>query len=800
MSSRDSKKIIFTREENCLGCNKCIARCPIPEAHIAYEVNGLTKVKVDPTKCINCGHCIEVCDHNARDYIDDTERFFEDLKNGKEMAIVASSSIFVNIPYYKKLFGYLKSLGVNNFYNTTIGTEISIWAFLKYFNENKDNENLKSFINQSCPAIVHYVERYKPELIDYLIPIQSPEICTSIYVNNNQNIKNDIAYISPCVGKKEEINDTNTGGYITYNITFQKLLKYLNDNNMYLSKYEEVDFDKNPVPDGFGLITSSSGGLTDFLSRFFNDKWIRNLNGPRLSFMYLKQYMERVERDKALPDILDITSCIHGCNKGTACVRGSDVDDIDKKLYEFKKDFETNNSFDNYEPFNWCDNNLNYEDFVRKYNDKSYFIEQYKEPYELEYDKVFKDLHKPDCTSRQINCISCGYGSCKEFARAIFNQSNIHSNCIFYNRKILEVEHLKEELISIVNHELRTPLTSILGSLSLVTNQTLEDVPIKTKDLIDIAYNNCVRLVGIINDILDMEKIAAGKMEFSFETVSLRELIEYAVKSNIPYAQKFNVKLTVIDELPYNSKIYVDKNRFFQVMTNLISNAVKFSNPNGEVLIKLNKQNNFLRISVQDFGVGIPEKYKSRIFDKFTQAAHVSNRSRGGTGLGLNITKSIVDRFSGKISFESELGKGSTFFIDLREKLESRDNKSPHILHVEDSEIILSIVEKVLTPVAKLTQARTYKEAINLIENEKFDLVIVDITLPDGSGLQLLPLIDSSVPTVIFSGEEENVETTKNLDKKPDAYMTKTTVNSDKLINLIQAMLSEIIEKNKTTF
>ncbi len=796
MSNRESNEIIFTREDNCLGCNKCIARCPIPEAHIAYEINGLTKVKVDPTKCINCGHCIEVCDHNARDYLDDTERFFEDLKKGKEVTIVASSSVLLNIPDYKKLFGYLKTKGAKHFFNTTIGTEISMWAFLKYIDENKDNEKVKSFVNQYCPAIVHYVERYKPELIDYLIPIQSPEICTSIYVNKHKKLSQDIAYISPCVGKKEEINDPNTGKNIKYNVTFKKLLKYLDENNIYLAEYDEVDFDRSEMSDGFGLIVSSSGGLTDFLSKFLDDKWIRSLGGPRLSFMYLKQYMERVEQEKALPDILDITSCIHGCKKGTACAEGIDIDDIGKKLYEFKRDFEKNNSFDYYGPFSWCDSNLDYENFIRKYNDKSYLIEQYKEPYDLEYDQVFKELHKPDCTSRQINCISCGYGSCKEFARSIFNNSNIYSNCIFYNRKVLEVEHLKEELISIVNHELRTPLTSILGSLSLVTNQTLEDVPVKTKDLIDIAYNNCVRLVSIVNDILDMEKIAAGKMEFSFETASLKDLVDYAVKSNIPYAQKFNVKLTIFDNLPYNSKVYVDKNRFIQVMTNLLSNAIKFSHPNSEVLIKLDKRNCYLRIAVQDFGVGISEKYKSRIFDKFTQAANVNNRSRGGTGLGLNISKSIIDRFSGNISFESELNKGSTFYIDLREKLEAKENKSPHILHIDDSEMILSIVEKVLVPVAKVSQAKTYKEAINFIEKEKFDLVIIDINLPDGNGLQLLPLIDSTVPKVIFSGEED-IETTKKLENKPNAYMTKATANPDKLVNLIQAMLSEIIDKNK---
>ena len=177
-----SNNIVFTNEENCAGCNKCIAECPTQFANIAYLKDGKNKIKVNPDKCINCGHCMEVCDHKARDYNDDTENFFMDLKKRIKISIVAAPALRHNFENYRKLFGYLKSLGVNVIYDVSFGAEITTWAYLKAIKEY----NINSVIAQPCPSIVNYIERYIPNLISKLAPIHSPTLCTAIYLKNIQ--------------------------------------------------------------------------------------------------------------------------------------------------------------------------------------------------------------------------------------------------------------------------------------------------------------------------------------------------------------------------------------------------------------------------------------------------------------------------------------------------------------------------------------------------------------------------------------------------------------------------------------
>lgn len=233
-----------------------------------------------------------------------------------------------------------------------------------------------------------------------------------------------------------------------------------------------------------------------------------------------------------------------------------------------------------------------------------------------------------------------------------------------------KIEKMKNEFVSTVSHELRTPLTSIKGALGLVTSGALGVLPEKINDLIMIANNNCTRLTNLINDILDLEKIKAGKYEFLYEDLEVNSLLEQAVILNQPYADHFGMiinKVSKIDE----AYIRVDKNRILQVISNLISNAVKFSNPRGKVTILAKKENNKIKISFSDKGIGIPEEAKDKIFTSFSQVDSSDSRSKGGTGLGLSICKLLVEKMGGEIGFNSKIGEGSTFFFTLPTILKS---------------------------------------------------------------------------------------------------------------------------------
>jgi PAS domain S-box-containing protein len=227
-----------------------------------------------------------------------------------------------------------------------------------------------------------------------------------------------------------------------------------------------------------------------------------------------------------------------------------------------------------------------------------------------------------------------------------------------------EVERLKSEFTAVVSHELRTPLTSIRGSLGLILGALSASLPQKVRDLLEIAQSNCERLVLLINDILDIEKFSAGQMRFEIATVRVAEITLQAVEANEGYARKFNVRIE-LEPVETHCRISVDPHRFVQVMSNLLSNAIKYSPQGGQVRVQVERRGDCVRISVHDQGPGIPEDFRERIFEKFSQADASTTREKGGTGLGLHIARRFVEHMQGRIGYESETGRGSTFWVEF---------------------------------------------------------------------------------------------------------------------------------------
>ncbi|PCK02916.1 MAG: hypothetical protein COA42_21815 [Alteromonadaceae bacterium] len=234
----------------------------------------------------------------------------------------------------------------------------------------------------------------------------------------------------------------------------------------------------------------------------------------------------------------------------------------------------------------------------------------------------------------------------------------------------LRMERMKKEFTSIISHELRTPMTSIQGSLGLILGGAMGEVPEDMKTLLDIAYNNGERLVLLINDILDVEKFEAGEMAFDMETLSLTRLSLRAIEEMQGYASNFKVTL-MFDAPAPDIFIRGDDARLLQVFSNLVSNAIKYSPEEGWVVVKLtlmdsgapNKQR--VKVSIIDRGSGVPEAFHTTIFDKFSQADSSGSRSKGGTGLGLNIAKMLIEKHQGTIGFTSEPNAETVFFFDF---------------------------------------------------------------------------------------------------------------------------------------
>jgi PAS domain S-box-containing protein len=229
----------------------------------------------------------------------------------------------------------------------------------------------------------------------------------------------------------------------------------------------------------------------------------------------------------------------------------------------------------------------------------------------------------------------------------------------------LEAERMKKEFTSTLSHELRTPLTSIIGSLQLINSGVMGEVDREIGELTVVAERNAQRLLDLINDILDIERIESGKLTLALEVLPVNELVREAMVLNKAFAERFKVRFESHGDVG-DRRVHADRKRLLQVMTNLLSNAAKFSPEDGVVDISTEDAGpNHVRIAVHDRGSGIPEAFRTRIFGRFTQADSTATRQKGGTGLGLAICKRMIELMQGRIGFENRPGGGATFWFEL---------------------------------------------------------------------------------------------------------------------------------------
>lgn len=224
------------------------------------------------------------------------------------------------------------------------------------------------------------------------------------------------------------------------------------------------------------------------------------------------------------------------------------------------------------------------------------------------------------------------------------------------------VELMKDEFVSVVSHELRTPLTSIHGALGLLAGGLLGPLPEKSQRLLDIAVNNTNRLVRLVNDILDVERMKSGKITMQKQVCDAAALMTQAADEMRVVAEKTGIPLVIS---PQSAQVWADPDRIVQTLTNLLSNAIKFSLPGATVRLSTESQGEQILFQVEDQGRGIPADKLESIFGRFQQVDSSDSRKKGGTGLGLTICRNIVQQHGGHIWVESTLGKGSTFFFTL---------------------------------------------------------------------------------------------------------------------------------------
>ena len=509
--------MIFTTEK-CVGCNKCIRTCPVLTANVAHN----NTIDVNDDMCIQCGACFDNCNHDARDFTDDTDAFLSDLKIGKHLSVIVAPAFIANYPKtYKKIYGYLKSLGVKHIYSVSFGADITTWTYISYLKETKK----QGLISQPCPAIVNYIEKYQPELIPMLVPLHSPMMQQAIYLKKYQKVQEDLVFLSPCIAKRLEITDSNTNGYVKYNVTFKKLLEAI--GTKYLSA-KEADEESTY---GLGARYPKPGGLKECVHFFLgSDTAVLQVEGEEEAYHFLKEYASRKNN---LPFMVDILNCQKGCIRGTATDRTINDIDVELAINEMnklvsntpqKKFFPTHNPWNNTltleQRWNYfCEQfkDLNINDFKRNYTNKNKTIRM---PSPQELNEIFLSMKKESAESRTIDCSCCGYSTCKYMAIAIYNQVNVKENCIHYIKDLADEEARRVEAIhqeNLLQQEIyNQKLQNIIKRFDLLNSGVME-----LAESNSITASDANSVTSIVTEIAEECKTINESLKFFSEFITV---------------------------------------------------------------------------------------------------------------------------------------------------------------------------------------------------------------------------------------------------------------------------------------
>lgn len=510
------------------------------------EEDGTERIQVDPAKCIGCGACMDACKHGAREFEDDTEQFFADLAKGEKISILLAPAFKANYPEdYERVLGGLKNLGVNRIISVSFGADITTWGYLNYVKKY----NFTGGISQPCPAIVGYIEHYLPELLPKLFPVHSPMMCSAIYAKQEMEITDKLAFISPCVAKWSEIHDPDTEGYVSYNVTFDHLMKYVREHNI------SGTFASDEIEYGLGSIYPMPGGLKENVYWFLGDDvYIRQIEGEKHTYRYLEEHKEEIAKGMNKELFIDALNCGMGCIYGTGVEE--EIARTDTALYNIHQIQEnckknTKNSAwsrkltpaQRLAKLNKQFSKLKLENYLRKYTDCSEEC-NYKLPSTEELNQIYDEMGKKTKEARCIDCECCGYESCEKMAFAIYNGFNKKENCIHFVKDTVEEE--KKRALELAD-EIKAEKDAVEKQQENIktTVETVNDLFVSLYDSVDDMVNGnesnateCSAVSEEIGNVSEFcEKLTGRMQEIDMLLESMaennQEVVSIAAQTNL---------------------------------------------------------------------------------------------------------------------------------------------------------------------------------------------------------------------------------------------------------------------------
>lgn len=526
--------MINVHENLCTGCNRCIRECPEISCNISYIKNGATKVTVQHENCFSCTKCIQTCSTKARHFIDDTEEFFNALKRGEEITILASEGFFLSFNDAAKLLGYIESLGGRDFINLKVGGSIETWATLKYLREHPETDSL---IGGVCNSAIQYIQKHVPEAMDKISPVADVYNATAIFAKKHLKTGRKVCNLSPCVSRYDDAKNRN---YIDYNVTMLGLEQYIKKNNIDYSNCKPLGLND------YGLTAQvffkSLAGLPECIQNEYKDAHVKDITGPNVIYPYLKEYGERIKAGKPIPKWLELHSCLDGCVVGSGVnkdrVKYSDFEAFLSNIKHQIKNPPTEGvpvfkrlqnkmvaklAFNQKAGFMMVknlhkkmDKTLTYEDYI--YNHNTPQSKPLKTPTANEMASIFNQLYSLG-SDQQLNCGACGYKTCNEMCIAIYNGLNSPDNCIEHNRALVATE----------NKQL------------LIKNDEIQKTSIQLEQLTKDAQNKNIFLTQKVNNIIgslenvthsskiveeEIQNISSLSQQFYATSVYLKDNVE----------------------------------------------------------------------------------------------------------------------------------------------------------------------------------------------------------------------------------------------------------------------------------
>lgn len=648
--------IVSTIPDRCRRCYSCIRECPATAIKV---INGQAAVLQE--RCIVCGHCVKVCSQNAKQIRSDVEFIMNELLPGGNCVAVAAPSFAASFPEeYLKFPAALRKLGFNKTVETAFGADLISDYYLKEFEADND----ETVISSACPAVVNYIEKYRPELVSNLAKIVSPMIAVGKYLKANSADDIKIVFIGPCIAKKQEYIEESVAGVVDAVMTFAEVKKLFKERNIVLSRLDDEDFD--PPHAYMGKAYPLAGGLikTAEIPGDILEKEIIVVEGKQK----VTEIIDGIANRSIKAKFVDALFC-EGCISGPAIDsslnyysrREKVIDYIGRKIHSTDKQVWKSNIY-----------NSRNIDFTRRFS-----ANNQRRPYPGE-DKIKEILAKTNKFSMQdeLNCGACGYNSCREYAVAVAKDLAESEMCLPYlidrlNKAYNDLSDAQEQLRTAeklasigqlaagVAHEINNPLGTIMLYASLlkktIEKKTEEEQP---REDIALIIEEAARCKNIVANLLNFAR--EGKLNIS--KVNVRDMISGLIKK-AKAGNLYGGVEVIFENSAGETVIDADEDQLKQVFLNLINNAVEATEESNvkKVRVNVSNENEFIVAEISDTGCGIARENYGKVFTPFFTTKKIGK----GTGLGLAISYGIVKMHKGFISFRSEQGNGTVFTVKL---------------------------------------------------------------------------------------------------------------------------------------